>query len=203
VLAHPELAIDTGRSRPVFDRMNLSLAVAEAAKNFHLRWRGLLGLDVNPDVPKEHWARVKALSRRLAEGWADEYDSLRPVADLRYQLQRQIYLLLQRPVRWEGGVPSDDERQAIIDDVSNAVTKELMELTRQRLMDDVRLSWQSAYAQRGVGSTFVRARMIASDVYDRGAPIPTVSASPDQNRFLKDIAAIVTAVGKERDIVLE
>jgi hypothetical protein len=47
-------------------------------------------------------------------------------------------------------------------------------------MDDVRLSWQSAYAQRGAGSTFARARIIASDVYDRGAPIPTVSASPDQ-----------------------
>jgi hypothetical protein len=203
LLAHPELAIDTGGNRPVFDRMNLSLAVAEAAKNFHTRWRGLLGLDVNPDAPKEHWTRVKALSRRLAGGWADEYDSLRPVADLRYELQRQIYLLLQRPVRWHGGVPSDDERQTIIDDLSNAVTKELLELTRQRLMRDARLSWQSAYAQRGAGSTFTRARMIASEVYDRGAPIPTVSASPDQNRFLKDVAAIVTAVGKEHDVVLE
>jgi len=69
--------------------------------------------------------------------------------------------------------------------------------------DDVRLSWQSAHAQRAAGSTFARARIIASDVYDRGAPIPTVSASPDQNRFLKDIAAIVAAVGKERDVVLE
>jgi len=54
--------------------------------------------------------------------------------------------------------------------------------------DDVRLSWQSAYAQRGAGSTFARARIIASDVYDRGAPIPTVSASPDQNRILRPAA---------------
>jgi hypothetical protein len=203
VLAHPELAVGVGHSRPVFDRMNLSLAVAEAAKDFHARWRGLLGIDANPEVRKEHWARIKALSRRLAEGWADGYDNLQPVADLRYELQRQIYLLLQRPLRWVGGVPGDDERQVIIDDLANAVTNELIDLTRRRLKDDVRLGWQAAYAQRGPGSTFVRARMIGSDVLDRGAPIPTVSASPDQNRFLKDVATIVTAVGQERNVVLE
>ncbi|GAA4975215.1 hypothetical protein [Actinoplanes utahensis] len=203
VLAHPELAVDAGNSRPVFDRMNLSLAVAEATKEFHARWRGLLGLETNTDSPKAHWTRVKALSRRLAEGWADGYEDLQPVANLRYELQRQIYLLLQRPLRWEGGIPSEDERQAIIDDLANAVTTELIEFTRRRLKDDVRLGWQAAFAQRGPGSTFIRARMISSDVLDRGAPIPTVSASPDQNRFLKDVAAIVTTAGQERNVVLE
>lgn len=203
VLTHPEHAVDAGPSRPVYDRMNLSLAVTEAAKNFHLRWRGLLGLDVNPDAPKEHWTRVKALSRRLAEGWTDEYDNLKPVADLRDLLQRQVYLMLQRPVRWDGGEPEDDQKQVIIDDVLNAVTKKLMDLTRQRMQDDVRLGWQSAYGQSGTGSTFARAHIIASDVYDRGAPVPTVSASPDQNRFLHDVAALISEVAKEQDIVLE
>ncbi|TYB38296.1 hypothetical protein FXF50_11660 [Micromonospora sp. AP08] len=203
VLSHPEHLAEAGPSRPVYDRMNLSLAVTEAAKNFHLRWRGLLGLDVNPDAPKEHWTRVKALSRRLAEGWTDEYDNLKPVADLRFELQRQVYLMLQRPVRWDRGEPSDDEKQIVIDDVSNAVTKKLMDLTRRRMQDDVRLGWQAAYSQSGTGSTFVRARIIASDVYDKGAPVPSVSASPDQNRFLKDVAGIVSDVAQELDIVLE
>lgn len=203
LLVHPELAIDAGPCRPVFDRMNLSLAVTEAAKNFHARWRGLLGLDLNPAAPKEHWTRVKALSRRLAEGWTDEYDTLKPVADLRFELQRQVYLMLQRPVRWEGGEPSDDERQTIIDEISNAVTRKLIELTRQRIKEDARLGWQAAYAQRGPGSTFARARIIASDVYDKGAPVPTVSASPDQNRFLKDVARLVSDVADEREVVLE
>ncbi len=203
VLSNPEKVIEAGPSRPVYDRMNLSLAVTEAAKNFHLRWRGLLGLDVNPDAPKEHWTRVKALSRRLAEGWTDEYDSLKPVADLRFELQRQVYLMLQRPVRWDRGEPSDDEKQIVIDDVSNAITKKLMELTRRRMQDDVRLGWQAAYSQSGTGSTFVRARIIASDVYDKGAPVPTVSASPDQNRFLRDVAGIVSEVAQELEIVLE
>ena len=197
VLAHPEHAADTGPSRPVFNRMNLSLAVMEAAKTFHTKWRGLLGLDYNPDAPKEHWTRVKALSRRLAEGWSDEYDNLKPVADMRYQLQMQVYLMLQRPERWSGGEPSEDERQATLDALSNAVTNRLVELTKRRLRDEVRAGWQEAYLQKGPGSTFVRAKIIASEVYDRGAPIPGVSASPDQNRFLRDVAAAVDEVVSE------
>ena len=202
LLSNPETVVSAGSSRPVFDRMNLSLAVTEAAKNFHIRWRGLLGLDVNPDVPKEHWTRVKALSRRLADGSADEYESLKPVADLRDALQRQVLLMLQQPVRWEGGEPSDDERQTIIDDVQNAVTRRLFDLTRQRLKDDVRLGWQEAYALRGQGSTFERARIISTDVYDKGAPIPTVSASPDRNSFMHDVATLVSEVATEFDVKL-
>lgn len=197
LLAHPEHAIEAGPSRPVFNRMNLSLAVTEAARSFHKRWQGLLGLTFNPDAPKEHWTRVKALSRRLAEGWNDEYDNLKPVADLRYHLQMQIYLLLQRPERWSSGEPTEDERQVIVDEMSNAVTNRLVDLTRRRLRDEVRSGWQAAYLEKGAGSTFRRARIIASDVYDKGAPIPTVTASPDQNRFLRDVAAAVDEVVRE------
>ena len=57
--------------------------------------------------------------------------------------------------------------------------------------------------QRGPGSTFVRARIIAGDVYDRGAPIPTVTASPDQNRFLKEVAKLVNDAAEELEVVLE
>ena len=192
-----------GVVRPVFDRMNLSLAVAEATKAFHARWRGLLGLEFNPAAPKEHWSRVKALSRRMAEGWHDEYDTLRPVADLRTELQKQIYLMLQRPVRWEGGVPTDEQRQVAIDGISNAITQKLFDLTETRIREDARLAWQQAYAQRGSGSTFGRAKMIAAEVYDRRAPIPGVAASPDQNMFLRAVADLVGQVAQELELELE
>ena len=87
--------------------------------------------------------------------------------------------------------------------MSNAVTKKLIDLTRRRVVEDVRLGWQDAYAQSGQGSTFKRAQIIAHDVYDRGAPIPTVTASPDQNQFLKDVAAVVAEVAEGLDVVLE
>lgn len=203
VLAYPELASGIGTSRPVFDRMNISLAVSEAAKLFHARWRGLLGLDQNPDAPKEHWTRIKALSRRLAEGWGDEYDDLKPVADLRNSLQIQIYLLFQRPLRWQGGEPTAPEKEAQMDAVMNAVTKKLVALSQRRLRDDAQRGWQGAYSQSGPGSTFERSKIIASDVYGARVPIPSVSASPDQNRFLKDVATVLDEIAQDGDIYLE
>ncbi|MER6444896.1 hypothetical protein [Streptomyces venezuelae] len=201
-LSADEAAPDTGPARPVFDRMNLSIAVSEASRNFHTRWRGLLGLTHNPDAPKEHWTRVKALSRRLAEG-RDEYDSLRPVADLRTELQVQIFLLLQRPVRWEGGEPTEEEQGAVIDEISNAVTGKLYALIDQRLRTDVQNAWLDAYRQHGPRSTFARARIIDADVFGRGAPVPTAAASPDQNSFLKAVADIVTEVADQNTFVLD
>lgn len=205
LLAHPEHAAEAGDNRPVFNRMNLSLAVTEAARAFHRRWQGLLGLRPNPDAPKEHWTRIKAMSRRFAEGWYQEgYDNLMPVADLSYQLQVQVYLMLQRPVRWTGGEPpSELEQEATLDALANAVTQKLIDVSRHQLKRDVQLEWQQAYAQRGTGSTFVRARMISHDIYDRGAPIPTAAASPDQNKFLKAVAEAIDEVAAELGAELE
>src|ERR1051325_2422647 len=49
-------------------------------------WRPMLGLEQRAGFTKEHWARIKALSRRLATRMADEYAWLRPVADLHNEL---------------------------------------------------------------------------------------------------------------------
>jgi hypothetical protein len=110
---------------------------------------------------------------------------------------------VDRRVDYQGRHRESDSLQVLIDTVSNALTKKLIELTRRRLAADVRLGWQEAYAQRGRGPSFTRARIIAADVYDWGAPIPTVSASPDQNRFLKDVASLVVEVAGQLDMILE
>jgi hypothetical protein len=49
-----------------------------------------------------------------------------------------LYLMVQRPARWEGGEPDDDEKQVLTEAMSNAITKKLVELTRRRLAEDVR-----------------------------------------------------------------
>jgi hypothetical protein len=193
---------DATEVRPVYDRLNLVLAVREAAMGFHSSWRGRLGVDFNPTVPKEHWTRIKALSRRLAEGWADEYDTLRPVAELKRDLEEQIYRMLSRPLRWEGSDGSDEEKQQIIDEFANAVARRVSEISSRRISTERHRAWQEAYSQAGTGSTFVRAKIIAADVYDRAAPIPTVTASPDQNTFLHEVAGVVDEVASELGITL-
>ena len=95
------------KATPRYDRMNLVLAVKAAAENFHNAWFPRLGLEYKPGVDKEHWTRVKALSRRLATDKADHYDTLQPVADLRKALQDRIYVFVQKSsfVGGEGARP--------------------------------------------------------------------------------------------------
>ena len=189
VLDHPE----AGESRPVYDRANLGLAVSAAAEKFHDAWFPLLGLDPRSGIIKEHWTRIKALTRRLATGMADEYDTLKPVASLKTELQDQLYLFIQKPVRWNGDEPSDDDKQIIYDALADDITGRIIGLATSRVRQERVPKWQEAHAQRGRGSTFVRAHIVGKDILEPAAPVPSAVASPTRNEFLHLVAAEVEA----------
>jgi hypothetical protein len=191
-----------GPARPTYDRMNLVLAVKTAAEDFHDSWLPKLGLKFKTGVGKEHWSRIKALNRRLAEGWADEYDTLKPVADLHQQLQKRVYVLVQNPVAWNGENPSEDEKQAIFDAFANEVKRQLVELASRRVWRQRIKEWQDAYRLRGPGSTFDRAAFIARAIYERAAPVPDVTPSPDRNEFLHEVAEAVEKAATELGVRL-
>ena len=174
-------------SRPVYDRMNLALAVERAAETFRNAWRPRLGLTVKQGMEKEHWTRVKALSRRLATGIADEYDNLKPVADLKQQLQHRLYVLLQNPVTWSGLEPSDDDKQHLYDAIAEELSRRLVTLASRRVRTERLAEWRIAFDESGPRSTFRRAELIAGQIYDRAAPIPDVTPSPDRNAFLQEV----------------
>jgi len=184
IVARPEPA----DSRPTYDRMNLVLAVERAAETFRNAWRPRLGLTVKQGVDKEHWTRVKALSRRLATGIADEYDNLQPVANLKQLLQQRLYVLLQSPVSWSGPEPSDDEKQHLYDAIAEDLSRRLVVLASRRMRTERLSEWRNAFDESGSRSTFRRAELIARQIYDRAAPIPDVTPSPDRNAFLQEVA---------------
>ena len=192
------------QARPVYDRMNLVLAVKNAAESFHDAWWPRLGLGYKPGVSKEHWKRIWALSRRLSSpGWNDEYDNLKPVADLRKQLQDRLYVLLQNPLRWDPVEPSDDaEKQQVFDGLANALSAKTLDLATRRVRAERMSEWQSAYNQSGRGSSFARASIIGEQIYDRAAPIPDVTPSPDRNSFLHEVASVVEGVCSEAGATL-
>jgi hypothetical protein len=172
-------------SRPIYDRMNLVLAVRDAAVAFSTGWRRRLeGAD------KEPWQRVKALSRRFATGIADHYDTLHPVADLKRELQQRLYVLLQNPVGWDGPEPSDDDKQSIFDAIAEDLSRRLLDLAARRVKSERLPEWRNAYDESGPRSTFRRAKLIAERVYAVAAPVPDVTPSPDRNAFLQDVAAV-------------
>jgi len=185
------------KSQPVYDRMNLVLAVRGAAYAFHEGWKPRLGLADSSGGSKEHWTRIKALTRRMATGLADEYDTLRPVADLRKEIVERIYVFIQNPLRWEGSDPSDDDRQHVYDSFADNLARRALTLASMRLRTEHVTEWQSAFDKSGKGSTFARARIIANDIYFPAAPIPDVTPSPDRNQFLHEVVAEVEAAAGE------
>lgn len=188
---------------PVYDLMNLSVAIHSAVTAFHEKWQPLLGLTTNPEIAKEHWTRVKALNRRLAAMGVDEYDTLRPVADLRTDLTEQIYSFIQNPVRWEGPEPSDEERQSKYDALADSLNRRVRELSTRRVWRERNNDWDRAYHLSGRGSTFVRANIIGNEIYHVAAPIPDVTPSPDRNQFLRDVVDQVKAAIKEVGATLQ
>jgi hypothetical protein len=178
----------------VYDKTDLVLAVQNAAANFHDGWGARLGKDIKPGVSKEHWSRVKALTRRLAEGWADEYDTLKPVADLHLLLQQELYKAIQSPRKWEGRPPSDDEKQASFDLFVNRLSGDIMSISARRVRFEPIALWQDAYNQTGRGSSFVRASIIADRIYAPAAPVMPV---PDRAVFLKEIMEAVETAAAE------
>lgn len=186
-------------AKPVYDRMNLVLAVKNAAESFHDAWWPRLGLAHKPGVGKEHWKRIWALSRRLSTpGLGDEYDNLKPVADLRKQLQDRLYVLLQNPLRWDPAEPTDDaHKQQVFDGLANVLSAKMLDLATRRVRAERMTDWQSAFNQSGRGSSYARASIIGERIYERAAPIPDVTPSPDRNSFLHEVAAVVESVCEE------
>ena len=189
-------------ARPVYAHANLVLAIREATVQFHQIWRFRLGIEYKPGVTKEHWARVKALSRHIAILKKDEYKALKPVADLHKQIGEKIYCTIQEPIRWEGGEPDEDSKQQIYDDFFSALTEGLLKLADKRMRTERYDEWQEAFKQSGRGSTVPRAKIIAS-IYDKAAPIPKSTPSLDQNKFLDEVLALVEAICEEKEIKLK
>lgn len=178
--------------RPVYDVANLVLTVQKATQEYHDCWKGILGMGTRSGVAPEHWTRVKALTRRLGIFHVDEYDTLRPVADLIRLLQVHVSQFLASPLSWEPKTPAEDseERQAAIDMIRKEVFTRLHGLSRRRLLEERLSGWVGAYEHRGEGSTRVRARDIVT-LYEEAAPVPNEMPGPDANEFLFEIRELI------------
>jgi ABC-type dipeptide/oligopeptide/nickel transport system ATPase subunit len=178
---------------PVYDVANLVLAIQNATQEFHDAWRGVLGYGSRSGVAPEHWTRVKALTRRIGVMSKDEYDSLRPIADLIRFLQSRVSRFLAEPLNWMPETPPDDreaEKVQAIDNIRTQVFARLHELSKRRLIDERLSGWVEAYEHRGTGSTRIRAKDLVG-LYESAAPVPNEMPGPDLNEFLFEIRELV------------
>jgi len=171
------------RATPIYDLANLILSLRLATEQFHESWNAKLGLTYKPGLSKEHWTRVKALSRRFAYQWEDQYGDLRPVADLIALLSERLSRFIDNPCEWKPADPPEDARDVAVECVAQEVYSRLHTLIKDRLFHNQVHAWGAAYAYRGTGSTMLRARDVR-DIYETTAPIPGETPSSDSNHFL-------------------
>ncbi len=172
-----------------YEDADLVLQVQGAVARFHDHWDGILGLKAS-STEKEHWARVKALARRLGELGKDEYRHLRPVADLKTQLQEALYVFLQNDVQWDAAI-DDKNREALIEHLAREFDVLLYEYVRDTLFESKVAAWFEAYKKHsGYGSTIHRARDIGT-IYEQAAPTLARSPVEHSRKFLSDIRELV------------
>jgi hypothetical protein len=179
--------------RPVYDVANLVLAIQKATQEFHDRWKAIFGMGSRSNAPPEHWTRIKALTRRVGIFKHDEYDTLRPIADLILRLQERISAFLSEPLGWNPALPDDvddDIRIQAIDAIRREVNKRLHDLSRRRLIDEQLSGWVEAYELKGTGSTRFRAKELVG-LYESAAPVPNEMPGPDANEFLFELRELV------------
>ena len=185
--AEPPELIDLA---PVYNIVRLELALRDASDGFIAPWRGRLGLEYHEGFGKEHWTRVKALCRRIANLWDDEYNGLRPVADLVRQLQTSISLWMDDPAGWTRQPEDEEERQAVINAIRQRVFIGIHQLAERRLLTTNRGGWRTAFGFSGPGSSFDRAREM-DRIYKSAAPAITSMMDMPSQGFLNEVIQIV------------
>lgn len=189
--------IEIGKAVPVYDLGNLVLGVRKANEMFNEYWLARLKLRYKTGIDAEHWTRIKALSRRFAEQWnEDYYDNLRPVADMVRFLSEAMLSFILHPRGWKTPNSSEEEKQEAVDRVRQEFFKRLHNLAHRRLFVDHVAEWGEAYDQRGTGSTLERARHIRY-IYEDAAPIPGEAPDPAANKLLDMVRSIFKEAAEE------
>ena len=179
-------------ARASYDPAGLAFAVQSAVGDFHSLWDARLGHRRRDGVSKEHWARVKALTRRVVLRMDNyEYKHLMPVAELIGRLSEAISRFLDAPVKWDSPAKDDDDAAAAIAQIRSKVHTALHSFAMERIVEQHLTEWAHAFNYAGRGSSYDRARELR-DIYQEAAPVPGIELSDVASEFLADVRKLVS-----------
>ena len=185
------------QARPMYDPAGLAFAVQSASRDFHSLWDARLGYRSRDGVSKVHWARVKALTRRVTYRMDNyEYKNLMPVAELIGRLSEATSRFLDAPARWEPAAGDQDEAAAAIARIRAEVYTALHPFAMGRIVEEHFNEWGEAFEHAGRGSSYERAQGLR-DIYGAAAPIPGIELSDVASAFLAEVRKLVLLAVRE------
>ncbi|MCP3776645.1 hypothetical protein NLX71_25725 [Paenibacillus sp. MZ04-78.2] len=176
---------------PSYEYDRLILVISETTSIFMQKWLSLLGIKTS-QFPKQHWSRIKALTNRFAN-WpgVTRYDDLKPADDLASYLIQRLNIFLSSPKEWRNNpLPSEDEKQLMINKVMGHVSSKINNLVIERLKIDHHAQWLTAYAFKRDGSTTQRASQIRN-IFEQTIPEPTIRYDVTTDDLLQEIKVII------------
>ena len=177
--------------QPTYDLTGVGFAVQEATQEFNRRWAALLGTGPSyGDYRKQHWTRVKALSRRFASKSDIEYDNLMPVADLVSSLQEAVLRFLEKPLAWSRTPKDESEAESVLSAIRQQVSTGMHSIASMRIATQQLQQWIGAYERRGKGSGSERSRQVMN-IYELAAPIPGTLIDRIASEFLQEVRGVV------------
>ncbi len=119
-----------------------------------------------------------------------------------YGLQKQIWHLIQNPIRWSGGEPTEEDQQTFYDEFANRVSHCLLITVRRRVADERHRDWQSALQPRWVRFDVSSGKIIAEDVYAQAAPVSQAVPTVDGNAFVREVSNALRDTAAELKVAL-
>ena len=175
---------------PIYSVEGLEIALRDAVEGFQGPWKARLGKQYHDGIAKEHWTRIKALARRFANAWSNEYDNMMPVADLVKGLQESISKWLDNPADWTSQPKDEQEKNAALSNVRRAVYAALHDLAETRISNSHRQDWTTAHDFSGSGSSYRRADVI-DNIYEDAAPVIHSAMTGSARDFLHGLHQLV------------
>ena len=176
--------------QPFYDDANLVICLQNAVTQFRDPWKSRLGFPARSSLPTEHWARIKALSRRFAQFGTTEYDTLHPAADLLERMKERMMTFLSKPVRWEPANPPEDMQREAVAAIQRILAERLLGFVEGRLRDDHVKAWRQAFNDGGTGSARRRATVIES-IFNESAPLIGEAHDELSHELLKLVRRVV------------
>jgi hypothetical protein len=176
---------------PVYEITKLVTGIQRAIAQFHSEWNAKLGLEWKQGVRKEHWTRVRALTRQCAKQYSDHYDDLNPGGDFSANMMQEIKYLFEHAKSWEPQTPEPDQVDAKVTSLTQEVSARVRQMVADRMYSTKTTEWGAAFGEPGKGQAARRADRMKTEIYTKAAPS---SPSTDQEQLLSDITTMLKTV---------
>ena len=160
-LSEKEFNIDEFDNPPItFSNTFLENSILKAIKEFRDTWNDYLGFSYQPKYSKVHWAALKAFTKRIAYWNEQEYGNLKPIEDLKYNMNTYIgEHFLENAIK-DSHLYNDDIIEDKISKIKNILRIKFSIYFKTILIDTKSENWEDAYSQIGAGSSQRRSNII-------------------------------------------